>query len=342
MDQSEVDRYLKQVQRNLGGSFSIEIEILEQILDKIFLNQDRIVLFGFTEYAKHAINVFDETGQILAIADNDPKKHGWTYKSISVVSLNQAFELGPKHFFCCSISARFEIAGQLLNHPKYSGQSLHFFPDPNQNIGARIYKDLEHSNYYRKLQEDRKKAPPSMCDPQRQVLLIELLKLTMHLPDDVMEVGVWMGGSAWTLAHFLAHKGSAKSLILVDTFEKPPPVGIMMDVMFNSNLAKTVCLDEVKSYFSLYPNTRFFDCDANEEFGYLEGRTFCFIHLDAVFQEGILSHCFEKLAPGGILLLDNYKELVDGPRRFDAWFAKRGHEVVSIPWSGQGFVIKRF
>jgi hypothetical protein len=62
---------------------------------------------------------------------------------------------------------------------------------------------------------------------------------------------------------------------------------------------------------------------------------------NAASEIGALNRLFERVTPGGMIVLDDYGYLPYRAQR-DAerqWFAERGYDVIELP-KGQGLVIK--
>ena len=70
-----------------------------------------------------------------------------------------------------------------------------------------------------------------------------------------------------------------------------------------------------------------------------------YLHIDlnqAPAEIATLDALFERVVPGGMIILDDYEMLFYREQKFaeDNWFAQRGYKVFPLPTS-QGFVIKR-
>lgn len=206
---------------------------------------------------------------------------------------------------------------------------MHCFPQPHSEEG-RYYDPWRHSAFYRQLRPGATSGSQSMLNEHKIQFLVECLKQTLHLGGDVLEVGVWQGGSAWPLARLLSDRGLKKRLVLLDFFETLPP----------DNPEGIMCLDEIREWFSFYPPAEIYSGNVDEHPEPMTDGTWCFVHYDAGFRSGRLAKCFERLQPGGIMILDNYGHIAANPGKFDAWFAKRDHEVSTTPQSEQGWVFK--
>ena len=321
----DVDAYLVSARRTNG----VDRGLLGEMVRKISQHAGKLVLVGWSDYAKHLVNVFGVDDGVIAIADDVRSAKGWQFRSIPVVSMDEAVALKPDHFVCTRVEDRVRALGAITTHPEYQRQKVHCFPQPYSKDG-RFYDPWQHSEFYRELRSTVTGSPQSMLNESKIQFLVECLKQTLHLEGDVLEVGTWQGGSAWPLAKLLASRGLEKRLVLLDFFETLPPhisEGIM-------------CLDEIQEWFSFYPQAEIHSGNVDQHPEPMTEGTWCFIHYDAGFNPNRLARSFGRLQPGGIMILDNYGHVAANPGKFDNWFAKRNHEVSTTPQSEQGWVFK--
>lgn len=82
--------------------------------------------------------------------------------------------------------------------------------------------------------------------------------------------------------------------------------------------------------------------------GSLEGNSpdrIAYLHIDmnqAPAEVAALNVLFDRVVPGGIVILDDYKWLAYRQQKLaeDEWFDQRGYRVMPLP-TGQGLVFKR-
>jgi predicted O-methyltransferase YrrM len=104
--------------------------------------------------------------------------------------------------------------------------------------------------------------------------------------------------------------------------------------------------DRVRGKFQSYPQVRIFKGNIPEVFEGQSPRSIAYLHIDlneAPAELAALESLFERVVPGGIIVLDDYEW--SGPYRNqklaeDPWFDARRHKVFPLP-TGQGLVIKR-
>ena len=150
--------------------------------------------------------------------------------------------------------------------------------------------------------------------------MIALLESTLHLPGDVIECGVYRGGSAQKIVRILADQAPDKTFYACDSFEGFPEEKVgRVDLAFMRFLSRVrkkfrMCSDTpqrlerifktfnvrgecVKGYFS-------------ETLHRFEKSQFCFVHLDVDLYESYkecLSSLYKNLTPGGVVVFDDYK-----------------------------------
>jgi hypothetical protein len=309
----------------------VERPLLEAMFNELLPTSGTIVLCGWSDYAKHLVNLFGDRGEVLMIGDDAPHRIGWTFRGVPVVPLDEAVTARPDHFVCSRPEDRVSFLSEITGHPAYEQQRIHLFPSPASNEG-RFYEPWKHSELYRRIErgglsDDR---PGTMLSLPKLQLLLEMAKQTLHLSGDVLELGAWQGGSAWALGQLLMRRSPGKRLVLLDFFEEMPrtnPEGVM-------------CLDEIRHWFSFYPGTEIHSGNVDSRPEPIVAHQWSFIHYDAGFSAQRLGRCFDQLQIGGIIVLDNYGHVAANPGQFDRWFEERGHVVSSPPDSEQGWILK--
>lgn len=289
-----------------------------------------LVLTGWSDYAKHLVNLFGVDGQVLAIADDEHAGKGWRFRDVPVLGVDEAVALAPDRFVCTDIENRVRDLGRVSTHPEYGNQEIHCFPSPYSNEGRR-YRPWQHSKFYRQLrQPGGAGSPESMLNETGVQFLTECLRQTLNLGGDVLEVGTGQGGSAWPLALLLAEHSLEKRLLLLDFFEALP----------RHHSEAVMYSREIEEYFEFYPPTELHVGNTDQNPAPILEGTWCFIHYDAGFNAERLARCFGRLQQGGIMVLDNYGNIAANPGKFDAWFETQGCRISTVPDSGQGWIVK--
>jgi O-methyltransferase len=102
--------------------------------------------------------------------------------------------------------------------------------------------------------------------------------------------------------------------------------------------------NDVKAKFADSPNVHVIQGKVPDSFAIAVPEKISLIHLDmnnADAEVGALEVLFDRLVPGGILILDDYGWLYYRAQKLaeDTWLGKRGYQVLELP-TGQGMVIK--
>jgi len=190
--------------------------------------------------------------------------------------------------------------------------------------------------------------PFTLTSKERNFALIEAVKyVTNHqIPGDIVECGVWKGGSVMIIAKTLINlKNQEKEIHLFDTFEgmtKPTEFDIPSSGRFdaserfekyktgnNSSNWSKADLNEVKNnvYSTGYNK---------EKFHFIKGKVettlpqfapekISILRLDTDWYESTLHeliHLFPKLVKGGVLIIDDYGYWKGSRKAVDEYFAK--------------------
>ena len=176
----------------------------------------------------------------------------------------------------------------------------------------------------------------------RKYTLAQLLKLTLDLPGDVAECGVYKGGSAWLMCE--AVRAHGKVVHLFDSFEGLSEPG-EADGAYWSRGGLRVEESVVRENLKEFDNVAFHRGWFPEPFAEVAGKRFAFVHVDVDLFEptrDCLSFFYPRVVTGGVLLFDDYGfTTCPGARAaVDSFFADKPEPIVMLP-TGQAFVIKR-
>jgi len=210
-------------------------------------------------------------------------------------------------------------------------------------------------------------GPYTMTGPERIVALADAVRYVTRneIPGDIVECGVWRGGSMMTVALTLLAAGAPpRHLYLFDTFEgMPPPEGVDQDVLGRSGsdiLAQSPRVADFRprvddfSKWALAPGNATFNmwCMASAEdvtanlasTGYpmdlvhlVAGRVeetlpsqapqlISVLRLDTDWYSSTrheLEHLYDRLAPGGVLILDDYGNWKGSRKAADEFFERK-------------------
>jgi O-methyltransferase len=162
----------------------------------------------------------------------------------------------------------------------------------------------------------------------------------VHLPGDFVECGTLHGTGVKTVIDYFGPDNFAKRFWAYDMFESNPVEGLPAIGQAEG------LLDAVHERFSGYEMVTLV---AGLLPASLEGHSperIAYMHIDLNNAKGeiaVLDHLFDRVVPGGIVILDDYEWAgVYRAQKIaeDAWFEAREYRVIPLP-TGQGLVIKR-
>lgn len=162
----------------------------------------------------------------------------------------------------------------------------------------------------------------------------------VHLDGDFVECGTLHGTGVKTVIDYFGKDNFAKTFYAYDTFDTNPVEGHEFPGQ-QEGLYNAVC-----QRFADYPRVRLIMGMLPQS---LEGNSpekIAYLHIDlnhADYEIAVLDALFERVVPGGIIILDDYEW--SGPYRRqkiveDQWFSARDYRVFPLP-TGQGLVLKR-
>lgn len=181
-------------------------------------------------------------------------------------------------------------------------------------------------------------AGVTLMNARRCHVLYQLARQSAAVPGALAEVGVYRGGTA----RLLALAQPSRRLLLFDTFSGLPPVRDGVDLHHCGDFADT-SLEAVRRFVN-HPRAEFrcglFPATAAG----LEDLTFAFVHVDCDLHDSVRDCCewfYPRLAPGGVLLFDDYwRRTCPGARRaVDTFFAGKP-EVPILTTHGQALVFR--
>lgn len=174
-----------------------------------------------------------------------------------------------------------------------------------------------------------------------------------RIPGDIVECGVWRGGSSMMAAHSLAAlNDTSRRLYLYDTFAgmsrptskdvdvsgKPADSSWEQQQKGGVNTWCYASLDDVRANMSTVPYPQ-------EKITYVQGKVedtipgtiperIALLRLDTDFYESTaheLEHLYPRLSPLGVLILDDYGHWKGAREATDEYFAKHGLKMFLSP-----------
>jgi hypothetical protein len=193
-------------------------------------------------------------------------------------------------------------------------------------LALGLHKDAGTIRTLRRQRRERR----SLITGSEQFLIHSIVAGTRHLAGDVVEVGVYDGGSARTIC---AAKGT-KRLHLCDTFVGLPAPSAE-DCGAEKQGSFACGLDSIRDYLADSENVEYHVgvCPDSVR-GVLDDEQFCFVHLDVDLYSSTkqcLEYFFPRLVPGGILLSHDYSVLSGVRQAFAEFTAGRPERVIELP-----------
>jgi O-methyltransferase len=151
----------------------------------------------------------------------------------------------------------------------------------------------------------------TLIDIYRQYELYDLSRSLVGLSGDLLEVGVWRGGSAVLLGAPRSDKDDAK-LWLADTFSGVPKSTTGKDSLYRGGEHADTSAEDVKR---LLLDNRILNygllkgCFPNENAELLAAKTFRLVHIDVdtyESAEGVFRWVYPRLCVGGVVVFDDY------------------------------------
>jgi len=159
----------------------------------------------------------------------------------------------------------------------------------------------------------REIRPYALASIDRCWTLSQMLAQALNVGGDVMEAGVFRGGTARLLKLGMA-AARDRSLLLFDSFEGMETVSATADRHRRGDFAET-SLDAVRAVVGVEPFIDYRKGWIPATFAGLEQRTFCFAHIDLDLYQSILD-CLEFLYPrmlrGAVIVFDKVSISFEG------------------------------
>jgi len=163
----------------------------------------------------------------------------------------------------------------------------------------------------------------------------------VQLGGDFVECGAYTGVGMKTVMDYLGGTDFPRTFWGYDLFEHD-------DTMLHHAMPEhgAGLYERVRQKFAAYPQVNLLKGTIPDVFAQGCPESIAYMHIDlnqAPAEIAALDHLFDRMVPGGVLILDDYEWA--GPYRVqklaeDVWFDARQYRVMPLP-TGQGLVIKR-
>lgn len=163
----------------------------------------------------------------------------------------------------------------------------------------------------------------------------------VQLEGDFVECGAYTGVGVKTVVDYLGGQAFPKTFWAYDVFEHDASMANHAMAEHGSDL-----YPRVRAKFAAYPQVNVIKGLIPDVFKDHAPDRIAYLHIDlnqAPAEVAALDHLFDRMTPGGMLILDDYEwsgvyrrqKLAEDP-----WFEARSYRVMPLP-TGQGLVIKR-
>lgn len=213
----------------------------------------------------------------------------------------------------------------------------------SRSVGQFLRRNIHNSGYNH-----------SMIGRARLNSLHQCLDLVRqeNIPGDLIECGVWRGGACIFMAGYLeAYSIPGRRVYVADSFEGLPkpssPFDAGLDLSQDGFPELAVSLFEVQENFAVYgldgPKVHYLKGWFKDTLPTLSVQQFSLLRLDGDLYEStmdILENLYDKVAPGGIVIVDDYGAIEVCRQAVDAFFSSRGLPLPAlemIDWTGAWF-----
>jgi O-methyltransferase len=150
--------------------------------------------------------------------------------------------------------------------------------------------------------------PHTLVSAERCWYVAAIARQALRVRGDVLEAGVFRGGTAILLKQEIERGGYTRMLYLHDSFEGMKRVDPAHDRHRVHDLSDT-SLDRVQQVVGTGPSIVYRKGWIPETFLGLEQTVFCFSHVDVDLYQSVLDCCkflYPRTAPGGFIVFDDY------------------------------------
>ena len=170
--------------------------------------------------------------------------------------------------------------------------------------------------------------------------IADTAKATLKVPGDLVEVGVYRGGSARLICEV---KGD-KPLHLFDTFEGLPELTAHdgASSQFWRNEFKSQ-LEAVRELLKPYPHVSLYEGLFPETAGPVADRMFSFVHLDVDLHDSTaasLRWFYPRMSRAGIIMCHDYWSAAGVRKAVDEFFADKPEVVIRQPAGAHCLIVK--
>lgn len=195
------------------------------------------------------------------------------------------------------------------------------------------------------VQQYRSLRPEIMIKEDAAYVLSQCVRNAQHIPGNMVECGVYKGGSAKFIAQIMEQVGSDKKFFLFDTFTGMPATAEKKRDGHTQGDFGDTTLKTVQAYLKVFPHIHIIPGVIPATLRHITDEQFAFVHLDLDLYQSTkdaLIFFYDRLSPGGCLISDNYGHVLyeaSERRAIDEFFADKP-ETPLVLRSGQALITK--
>jgi hypothetical protein len=179
---------------------------------------------------------------------------------------------------------------------------------------------------------------------ERKFAVVNLLKLTLGLPGEVAECGVYEGATSFLIASELRRVGLSRRVLLFDSFQGLSVPGAK-DGDFWTAGGLTAEESKARENMSEFQSAEFYCGWIPERFDEIADCSFALVHIDVdLYQPTFdsLEFFYPRMVRGGLIICDDYGfTTCPGARTaMDEFLADKPEPLIHLP-TGQGFILKQ-
>ena len=221
-----------------------------------------------------------------------------------------------------------------------------------QSVEPKLVGAWSVSDYSRHLSDadfvnaEKLTRPHTLVDRLRMHEIWVMVGQSAKLGDgNILEVGVWRGGTGLLIAEAMRHFGVCGTLYLADTFAGVVKAGVN-DGSYTGGEHADTSLGYVEDLFKTHRHdVRILTGIFPDETGHLFAGTIKLLHIDVdIYQSAreIVEWAFDRVVPGGIVIFDDYGfSTTDGIGRLCEEYESDDRFVFLSNVNGHAILIKR-
>lgn len=215
-------------------------------------------------------------------------------------------------------------------------------PIPDSDLYLPLFSPWEGQEPFDALYQEIR--PHTLVSRDRAFLLWKTLQQATHLPGDVLECGVFRGGTALLAARTMAEQETAgRTLHLFDSFQGMPKTTSGVDRIEEGEFSGT-SVEAVSALLTPFPFVVMHPGFIPQTFAGLDIPRIAWAHIDVDIYQSVrdcIDYIYPRLVPGGSLIFDDYGfPCCSGARRaVDEAFAALPEVPLCLP-TGQCVVTK--